>query len=138
MMKNYEDSLKPVNSNYSTKPTKTKPSYGRGGSPLESVQTGGTNAYAEEVLRVLYAIDAKLAGINSNTSGITNLQEDNKKTNKKIDDVHKSMSSNLTNVSSSLLQQLGGVANGLKSIIDTSTSSMANETVSQLQYLAAK
>ena len=138
MMKNYEDSLKPVNSNYSTKPTKTKPNYGRGGSPLETVQTGGTNAYAEEVLRVLYAIDAKLAGINSNTSGITNLQEDNKKTNKKIDDVHKSMSSNLTNVSSSLLQQLGGVANGLKSIIDTSTSSMANETVSQLQYLAAK
>ena len=138
MMKNYEDSLKPVNSNYSTKPTNTKPNYGRGGSSLESVQTGGTNAYAEEVLRVLYAIDAKLAGINSNTSGITNLQEDNKKTNKKIDDVHKSMSSNLTNVSSSLLQQLGGVANGLKSIIDTSTSSMANETVSQLQYLAAK
>ena len=138
MMKNYEDSLKPVNSNYSTRPTKTRTNYGRGGSPLESVQTGGTNAYAEEVLRVLYAIDAKLAGINSNTSGITNLQEDNKKTNKKIDDVHKSMSSSLTNVSSSLLQQLGGVANGLKSIIDTSTSSMANETVSQLQYLAAK
>lgn len=138
MMKNYEDSLKPVNSNYSTRPTNAKPNYGRGGSSLESVQTGGTNAYAEEVLRVLYAIDAKLAGINSNTSGITNLQEDNKKTNKKIDDVHKSMSSNLTNVSSSLLQQLGGVANGLKSIIDTSTSSMANETVSQLQYLAAK
>lgn len=138
MMKNYEDSLKPVNSKYSTKPTNAKPNYGRGGSSLESVQTGGTNAYAEEVLRVLYAIDAKLAGINSNTSGITNLQEDNKKTNKKIDDVHKSMSSNLTNVSSSLLQQLGGVANGLKSIIDTSTSSMANETVSQLQYLAAK
>lgn len=112
--------------------------YGKGNSDTTTIQTDSKNIYAEEVLRVLYSIDAKLSGINNNTSGIGSIQEANSKTNKKIDDVQKSVNSNIANVTSTIFQQMSGMANGIKSIVDSSSSSMVNETVSQLQYLAAK
>ena len=140
MQNNYSNALndQPY-TNYGSSNSGTGKYYGTGDVAQVAVQPSTyQNPYADEVLRVLYSIEAKLSGINDNTAGIGNIHENNAKTNKKIDAVEKNMKTNLSNVSSTIFSQLSGMANGIKSIVDNSTSSMTNETVSQLQYLAAK
>ena len=142
MQSNYSSAISSRSSYdiYSSSNSGTGKYYGAGDISQISTQSASTyqNPYADEVLRVLYSIDAKLSGINNNTAGIGSIQENNAKTNKKIDAVEKNMNNNLSNVSSTIFSQLSGMANGIQSIVDNSTSSLTNKTVSQLQYLAAK
>ena len=110
--------------------------FGRGSDDISSMVPSGNDT--SEEIRLLNAIYIELTKITGNTAGIGVLQDNQAKTDAKVNTVQSGLQGAIGTLGNKLNEKINMVSQNIQGQVNQVTKNVSGNTINQLQYLASK